>query len=399
MEAARARYLASARGREALDSLDPVLGSLDPVQLSTQLRRSFEPAEASALAEQLTLRQRALKNHGPSPLPLLYSTSGLEMMTHPVVAQRRATRLAIIGERVLDLTCGLGGDLGAAVAAGLAATGLERDGAIALLAAANVPGAALVRGVAESTPVRFGQASLIIDPSRRDGRGRRFDPAAFSPDWDVAMALAASARAAVVKAPPGLDHAYIPPSAEFEVVQLGRSLRESALWFGDAAVPGLRRAVKLPQGAELDSRAPEASPVAAPLGPVVYDPHSCVTRAGLVRHLAHRLGARLLDPQLAYLTAAEAIEDRLAEPFEVLAAMPFSLARLRQWLRAQAMRPVDIRRRAFPIEPDELRRLLGRLDGEPVTLLCTTLARERTVIVCSPLAVDPLATVRPPETV
>ena len=388
MEPARARYLVSDRGRDALAGLDPALGALDVVRLATTLRKAFPPEEASALAEQLTLRERARKRHGEPTSAMLYTANGLEMTTHPVVAARRAARFAAFAGTVIDLTCGIGGDLGAIANIRSGVAGLERDEGTAIVAAANVPRAAVVRGDASAAPFAIERSAVLLDPSRRDGGGRRFDPSAFSPTWDATISLAGEARIAVVKAQPGIDHAIVPPSAELEVVQLGRSLREAALWFGEGATPGLRRAVKLPLGAELDSTEPDAASLAAGVGSVLYDPHSCVTRAGLVRHLAHRLGASLLDSQLAYLTAESAASDPLAEAFEVLDVLPFSVARLRQWLREHASQPAEVRRRAFPVEPDELLRLLGRLEGAPVVLFCTTLGRRRTVIIGRPLVGD-----------
>ena len=118
------------------------------------------------------------------------------------------------------------------------------------------------------------------------------------------------------------------------------------------------------------------------VGPFLFDPESCVTIATLVLHLAHRLDAWLLDPHIAYLSASAPTFSPLAATFEVLDALPFSVSRLKERLRAGNWRPEDIRRRAFPVEPDELRKLLGRLEGEPVTLLLTTLNGQRTVFIC-----------------
>jgi len=380
MDLARARYLVSPEGRVALASLPPGLSSLGAPALATALRRDFAPAQASALAEQVSLRALAERRHG-SHRGLLYTPAGLEMMTHPLVASRRAERVASLALPVADVTCGLGGDLLAISQAGTSAFGLERDAPTALLAAHNVPAALIARGDAQKPPLRIEGMTLIIDPSRRAGVARTFDPEAFSPPWDAAMSLATAASAAVVKAPPGLDYVHVPPSAEVESVQLGTSLRELALWFGRGAQAGLRRAVLLPRGVELTSTAPEVTDEAFPPGAFVYDPESCVTRAGLVRQLAFELGARMLDPQVAYLGSAAPAWHPMAATFEVLEVMPFSLSRLKQRLRQARWRPDEIRRRAFPIEPDELRKLLGKLEGETVTLLLTTIAGQRTVFI------------------
>lgn len=352
----------------------------DPLRLAETLRKLHPPDEASALAEQLTLRARAARNHGDGR-GLLYTAGGLEMMTHPLVAERRAARLAGLEMPVADLTVGLGGDLLAVAARGTPSTGIESERATALLASANVPGAAVLRGDALRPPLELPGKAVILDPGRREGGTRRFEPEAFSPPWSAAVRLAREATAAVVKAPPGIADRHVPGEAEFEAVQLGTSMREVSLWFGAQAEPGLRRAVLLPAGITLTSAEPEVSADCRAPGPYLFDPESCVTRATLVRHLAHRLNAWMLDPQVAYLCAAGPAFSPLAATFEVLDVLPFSVNRLRERLRQGRWRADEVRRRAFPVEPDELRRLLGKQDGDAVALLLTTLGGRRTVFV------------------
>ena len=380
MDIERARYLVSGAGREALASLPADLPVSNPNRLAAELRRSFAPFEAGALAEQLTLRARATRNHGDHR-GLLYTADGLEMMTHPLVAARRAQRLAESGRRVLDLTTGIGGDLRTVGEASVGCVGVELDPVHALLAGANT-GVPVVRGRAERAPFDVTDAAVVIDPSRRAGGTRRFDPAAFSPRWDEALSVATAAAAAVIKAPPGLDHAQVPADVEFEAVQLGTSMREVGLWFGKGATPGLRRAVLLPAGQTLDSNEPEAPFDTRAAGQFLFDPESCVTRATLVRQLGQRLNAVLLDHHIAYLSADAPAFSPLAATFEVVDRVAFSVARLKMRLRELGLRPEEIRRRAFPVEPDELRRLLGKLPGEPTTLLCTTIEGQRTVFIC-----------------
>ncbi len=382
MDIARARFLASSAGRAALQPLPATLADLPPHRLADELRRTYAPAEASALAEQVALRAKAAERFGEAP-GLLLTAEGLEMMTHPRVAARRAARLAALALPVADLTCGVGGDLRAMLAAGVRAIGIDRDEATAIIASANTEGR-VARGDAARPPVSLAGAAVMLDPSRRSGGTRRFDPAAFSPPWDVCVEVARGARAAVIKGPPGVAPSHIPPDAEFEFVQLGRTLRECAMWLGDGSQPGLRRAVLLGASGDevaLDSTAPEVAGGCDPPREFIFDPESCVTRAGLARHLGHLLGARLMDPQVAYLTARQPAFHPMAATFEVLDSIPFSISRLKQRLQERHWRPDEIRRRAFPIEPDELRRLLGRLDGERVTLLCITIAGSRVVFV------------------
>ncbi len=380
MRPERARWLASRAGREALEGLGAGLEGLDPAGLAGRLRRTFPAEVAAALGEQLALRQRARERFGELPV-MLYTAEGLEMMTHPLVARRRAARVAGLGLAAADLTCGLGGDLAALAGAGVEVLGVEREEATAVLAGANVRGR-VARGDAARPPCDLQRLAVLVDPGRRrDGR-RTFDPAAFSPPWGRCLELLRSARSGSLKGPPGLERGAVPGWCELEAVQVGRDLRELTLWAGEGAEPGLRRAVLLPGGYELDSRAPASGRVEPRLGRYLFDPESCVTRAGLVEQLAAALGAWRLDGQVAYLSSDTAARHPLSAAFEVLETVPFGVKRLRALLRARGWRPAEIRKRAFPVEPEALRRELGRLDGTPVTLVCTTVGGRRVAAIC-----------------
>jgi hypothetical protein len=380
----RARYLVSPAGRADLESACRTDPGGNPMERATALRRRFPAAQAAAIGEQLALRDKA-RERGLPAMGWLYTAEGQQMMTHPLVAERRARRLAALDSPVVDLTCGIGGDLNYLADHGPGAIGLDRDAVSALLAASNVPRATVLRGDATRPPLHIGARAVLIDPARRDDRGRRFDPAAYAPDWETCVALARRASAGVVKSPPGIAQANVPADAEIEFVQLGRSLREAALWFGSGACAGLRRAVLLPQGATLDSTAEECEAVPLPVGRMVLDPEGCITRAGLVRHLAAQTGGRLVDANTAWITGDKLRPTPFGTRFEVMETLPFSLRRLRDLLRARGWRPDQIRRRAFPIEPDELRRLLHIDSGEPVTVLCTTVAGARVTWIGRPL--------------
>ncbi|MDZ7729365.1 MAG: hypothetical protein U5Q44_14900 [Dehalococcoidia bacterium] len=147
------------------------------------------------------------------------------------------------------------------------------------------------------------------------------------------------ARRRAIKGPPGIHDDAVPDAAELEFVQLGRDLREAAIYLGEGATPGMRRAVLLPSGECLDSDAPAEPGIDAEFGRYIGDPASCVTRAGLVQQLAARTGARMLDRQVAYLSADAPAPSGLVTWFEVLDVVPFSVKALRSRLRAGGWRP------------------------------------------------------------
>lgn len=346
------------------------------------------PAEASAISAQFDLRAKASDRLGQRAAALRYTAPGLEMMTHPAVAQRRAKRLASFGLPVADLTCGLGGDLLALLDQGVLAIGVERDPATAVLAAFNTRGS-VVLGDALRPPIDLARTAVVLDPARREGQSRRWSREALTPRWDDVLRIAAQAPAAAIKAAPGTPADWIPGDAEVEYVQFGRSMREAAVYLGCGAEPGVRRAVRLPGTATLANTEPASAATAPVIGAFIHDPHSCVTTAGVVQQLAYRMDAARLDEPVAYLTSDRAADDALAESFRVIDTVEFSVARLRRALLRRGLRPVEIRRRAFPVEPDELRRLLRIGDGEPATVLCTTIRGRRLAIICARSAESP----------
>lgn len=381
----RARFLLSAVGQHWLAALGTESG--DPLRLQHHLRKLLPASEAAALGEQLTLRARARSRLTSPWCEWLWTSETLEMAAHPTVSARRARRLAHFAETVVDGTVGAGVDLAACADCGLRAVGFEWVPVRALLAAYNLAGRAdVLCADIRCPPLDLSRAALLLDPSRRTSAGRVFDPHRFEPPWDTCVDLARRAPLAVLKAPPGIPHKLLPDDVETEWVQVRRSLREAALWFGRGARPGLRRAVILESGEELDSNAESAPWSPRPLGTIVYDPEPAVTRAGLVAHLAARLGAWPIDSEAAYLSSNCVVKSPFARPFEVLECIEFSIERLRTLLRRRGWRLGEILRRHFPLEPEVLRHRIGVRHGQPVAALCTTVMGKRVVILARPLA-------------
>ena len=115
-----------------------------------------------------------------------------------------------------------------------------------------------------------------------------------------------------------------------------------------------------------------------------------MVRAGLVDHLATHLDAWRVDARSAYLTSDGGAPSPFAQVFRVLWEMPFNLKSLKQNLSQQGLRAEEIKKRHFPIEPDDLRRLLrvkGKSGsdhgaGRPVTLILTQIAQRSHAFVC-----------------
>jgi hypothetical protein len=176
----QARRLLSDAGRAAVAHA----ASLDlstPARIRTlELLRADVGVELAPLAlEQALLRRRALAKH-PRGDELWWTPDALEQSSSAVVAAWRARRYQ---DPVLDLCCSVGGDL-LALPAG--SVGVDLDEARLLLARANA--SALGRRVqlvrADVTTLALPpSADVFVDPARRSGGRRTFDPGRTRRRW------------------------------------------------------------------------------------------------------------------------------------------------------------------------------------------------------------------------
>ncbi len=229
---------------------------------------------------------------------------------------------------------------------------------------------------------------MMVDPARRTGSRRRFDPRAYLPPLDELLTVLAD-RDHVVKCAPGIDFAALATmgfQGEIEVTSLSGSVREACLWSRGLTGSGVRRrATLLDTGEQLTDADPDDCGVAPP-GRWIVDPDGAVVRAGLVRHYAVRHGLWQLDPDIAYLSG-----DRLppgVRGFEVLDQLAFSERQLRQALSARAVGAVEILVRGVDVDPDVLRPRLRLRGTEHATVVIARMgsgaASRATAFICRP---------------
>jgi SAM-dependent methyltransferase len=377
------RVLADVRARGGADERT-LLGTL------TALRAAHDPALVSAALTQVRLRERARAKFGADAARMFFTPDGVEQATRAVVAAHHAGRFARAGaDRVLDLCCGIGGDLVGLARAGLAAHGVDRDALTCAVARANAEALGLAdRATVERADVLTydltGWPAAFCDPARRDGRRRVFDPRAYSPPFAYLTDLAAAVPLAAAKVAPGIPHDLVPAGVEAEWVSVAGEVKEAGLWFGPLATAP-RRATLLPAGVTVTDSGLGPPPVGPP-GEWLYEPAGAVIRAGLVGEVVAALpGGRLLDPTIAYVTADAAHPTPLATAYRVSDVLPFSLKRLRELLRSRGVGSVTVKKRGSAIDPDQLRREL-RLPGGPGTghavVVLTRVAGAPTALVC-----------------
>jgi hypothetical protein len=371
------RWLLTDEGQAVLARAEEATAEGAPeLAVQGELRRTVRDQPADRVAAALTqaeLRRRAVTKFGDLAARMYFTPDGLEQATRLSVATHRAGRLqAAVTQTVIDLGCGIGGDLVAFARAGVLAAGVDLDPvrvavAEANLAAHGVAGAVRVADATQVDTTPFDVA--FADPARRSGRGRTFRVDDWTPPWSFVESLLT--RDACVKVAPGIPHALLPHGIEAEWVSDHGEVKEAALWSGRLATVS-RRATVIGDGglATLTEEDDPGSDV-GDVGAYLYEPVGAVIRAGLVTAVAAGVHGRLVDRKIAYVTSEESFRTPFARSYRVVEELPYREKQLRAALRARGIGTLTIKKRGVDVVPEQLRRRLD-LHGEGGATLVLT---------------------------
>jgi hypothetical protein len=359
----------------------------------TQLQKTFPSALAKAALETAALRARARPKFTRAEA-MYFTREALEQASGEVIARYRARRFGGLTAAV-DLGCGIGGD-SLALAEQCQVAAVDVDPLRLAMAAENLAAygrrhrASFIAG--DVTQLGLPPAdAFFFDPARRVGGRRKFSVRDYVPPLAAMRRWLPQIAAGGVKISPGVDLAELAGyDCEVEFISEKGELKECALWFGDFKSAG-RRATLLSAGVAHSllpdppaaGGASSADGVPAPGPPLayLYEPDPAVLRAGLVTTLAARLGARQLDPDIAYLTAPVLQPTPFARAYVVEAAMPFQLKRLRQALRDRHVGQVTVKKRGSPLEPEALIRQLKLAGPEQRVIFLTHVVGKAWVVI------------------
>ncbi|WP_110182865.1 THUMP-like domain-containing protein [Nocardioides solisilvae] len=378
------RWLLTDDGQRLLDRATHAYADAegDPLRATAAVRRTEPDADRAAAAlTTVQLRVRAVPKMGEDAVRMYFTPDALEQATRRRVADHRAARLAAARPAsVVDLGCGIGGDLAAFSRAGLVSAGVDLDPVRAAMAEANLAALGLAGAVmsTDATELDLGAfGAVFADPARRGARGRVFDQDGWTPPWSFVEELLTGGRAAaaVVKVAPGIPHDLVPEGVEAEWVSDDGEVKEAALWSSSLATTQ-RRATVI-SGGGLASLTAEDDPYdglerpVRPLGQHLYEPDGAVIRAGLVTAVAAGVEGGLLDPHIAYVTSDKSFRSPFMRAYYVVDELPFREKQLRAALVERNVGPITIKKRGVDVVPEQLRKRLALTGDEEATVVLT----------------------------
>lgn len=359
--------------------------------LKTQklLRKSHSADLCRAALSVIEQRRKAAADKFPSHGSQLFiDREALEMASREEIAAYRAQRFGAC-DRIADLCCGAGSDT-CAFAVWSRVVALDLNSIRLRMTQMN----ACTTGVGNRVSVVCGHGlhlpwkqvdAVFADPSRRRSGQRVRAAVAYEPCLEKLIALCRTIPRAAIKVAPGISYGQLPDDAEIEFISAAGQCREGVLYFGDLK-SATRRATILPGNNTIESKSNCKVDVGTP-GRFLYDPNPAVVRAHLIDELAFQLRGWKLDSQIAYISSDNAVSTPFARCYRVISEMPYNLQRLRKHLATEAMIPTVIKKRRFPIDPEELRRQLtnglkNRKNTTKVTLILTRLEKSSQVFIC-----------------
>lgn len=379
------RWLLTDDGQRLLATAG-ALEEADPLRAQTALRRTASAEHAAAALTQVSLRARARAKFGDDAARMYFTPDGLEQATRASVAAHRAGRLAAFRTAsLIDLGCGIGGDLLAASRVGIVCAGVDLDPVRVAVAEANLAALELsgAVGVAEATEVDTTPFDVAFaDPARRSARGRTFDVDDWTPPWSFVEGLLR--RDSCVKVAPGIPHALVPEGVEAEWVSDRGEVKEAALWSGRLATTR-RRATVIGEGG-LATLTDEDDPggEVRPVGAYLYEPDGAVVRAHLVTAVAAGVDGGLLDEHIAYVTSDASFHTPFARGYRVIEELPYREKPLRAALRERGIGRLTIKKRGVDVVPETLRKRLALAGDDEATLVLTRVAGQGTALLVAP---------------
>lgn len=332
-----------------------------------------------AIAEQIACRKKAAKKLPElSRRNLLYTRLSLEQASSEATARYKAGIEGMRGEKMLDMTGGLGIDTIFFSDRFEEVVYVERDEVLAEIASYNfrqlgIDNITVIRGDSREQLEAAPDDTfdwIYLDPARREKEKRTVALEESEPNVvKLHGLLSRKAGRCCVKASPALEittlREKLPSLSRIIVLSVDRECRETLLFCEKGTKPdGSAVAVSAvclgQEGIVVVSSPGDAvirKAIAREIGDYFYEPDPAIIKARLSGILAEQYGMRFINPRIDYLTSDKKIAAFPGRVFKVKKCIPYRPKTFRKFLNRTGITAASIQRRDFPLSPDEIRHL------------------------------------------
>ena len=362
------------------------LATLSPLKIAKRLRKSTTLTRAALIMEQAQLRIRA-KSKFPLADQMFFTKRGLEQSSGSQLSIYKARQFKD-QESVLDVCCGIGGDLlGLAnrdpANPKLVTTGIDSDPVTALFANHNLQQLLQSQQIPHTTASALDQdftttdlqdfMGVHLDPDRRKAR-RATDGRHFSPSLtDVFNRVSDSQMVSVKVAPATPTEDSWPAQLHRQWLGDRRECKQQVLWLGSHFPPNQRSAsLVMDDGSahhiSCDGQSDIERVTAPGLKQYLYEPHAVVLAAKLEDHLATKHGLARIARTIPYFVSDQLIQEPLLARFQVIEMLKMDFKSVHRFLTDKDVGEVELKQRGIDTVTFERFRKL-KLTGQKTTTL------------------------------
>ena len=355
------------------------MNSTDVREISA-LRKTWSAEEVRVAIELVRARKSALGrlDHADS---VVGDVEGVQQSSSSAVAKWKANRFKDCAQ-IVDLCCGIGGDL---LHLSDKATGVDIDPLRCWMAKQNTGKEVSCEDVREFRGVA--NATILLDPSRRDATGKRLDLDNMQPNIAEVQTISANAVGGCVKLSPAIeceDVAGIGDCREVEFIEDRGRVTQGIVWFNSLATANTEvTATSLTSGQTI-SGSINPPRVSSEFGSWLFEANPALERAKLLGTLAHKF--ELWEPAfgLGLLCGNTHFKSSWFTSFEVLETTPLRLEKVAAALGNLNAGEVEVKTRGGVIDPNDWQNKLQQPasnSNERLTVFALRLAKKRIALI------------------
>ena len=365
------------------------LAQLSPLKIAQLLRKSTSLTRAALIMEQAQLRIRAKPKFSLAD-QMFFTKRGLEQSSGAELSIYKAQQFKG-HESVLDVCCGIGGDL-----LGLAnrdpanpkliTTGIDNDPVTALFAKHNLQQHLQTEQIPHTAATVLGQeftsadldnfSGIHLDPDRRKAR-RTTDGRHFSPSLAEVFSRVSDTHQVAVKVAPAtpMENSF-PKQLHRQWLGDRRECKQQILWLGSNFPPNQRSASVVADDGSAhhiccQGRSDVERATSPDLKQFLYEPHAAVLAAKLENHLAAKHDLGRIARTIPYFVSDVSIQEPLLAGFKVIEMLRMDLKTIHRYLTDKEIGEVELKQRGIDKVTFERFRKLKLTGSKRVTLFLT----------------------------